>query len=95
MQEDSTQVTVDKAKDPFKDFGPTIVGNIVSYSSSSKEEEEQIKDYSQKGDEVEKLVVETKVTTPTSTPITHVTPSTPSTPPAPIEQVHSNDEAKA
>ena len=34
MQVDSTQVTVDKSEDPFKDFGPTIIGNIVSYSSS-------------------------------------------------------------
>ena len=39
MHIDSTQVTVDRTEDPFKDFGPTIVGNIVSYSSSSEEEE--------------------------------------------------------
>ena len=86
MQVDSTQVTVDKSEDPFKYFGPTIVANIVSYSSSS-EEEEKIKDVSQKGDEVvsiEKTVVETKVTTSTSTPIT---PITPSTPPALVVQV--------
>ena len=79
MQVDSTQVIVDKARDPFKDFGSAIVGNIVSYNSSF-EEEEQIKDVSQKGDEVvniEKTVVETKVITPTSTPVTPITPSTP------------------
>ena len=42
MQVDSTQVIVE-AEDPFKDFGPAIVVNIVSYSSSL-EEEEKIKD---------------------------------------------------
>ena len=58
-------------------------------------EEEKIKDVIQKGDEVvsiEKLVVETKVTTPTSTPITPITPITPSTPLALIEQVQYDDE---
>ena len=94
MQVDSTQVTVDKSEDPFKYFGPTIVGNIVSYNSSS-EEEEKIKDVSQKSDEAvstEKSVVETKVTTPTVTP---VTPITPSTPPALVVQVQSDEETEA
>ena len=44
MHIDNTQVTVDKIEDPFKDFVPAIVGNIVSYSSSSKEEETMSKD---------------------------------------------------
>ena len=39
MHIDSTQVTIDRIEDPFKDFGPAIVRNIVSYSSSSEEEE--------------------------------------------------------
>ena len=95
MQVDNTQVTIDKSEDPFKDFGPTIVGNIVSYSSSL-EEEEEVKDTSQKGDEVvstEKIVEEAKVTTPTSTPITPIT-ITPSTPLASTMQVQSDDETK-
>ena len=37
MHIDSTQVIVDRIEDPFKDFGLTIVGNIVSYNSYSKE----------------------------------------------------------
>ena len=96
MQVDSTQVIVVKAKDPFKDYGPSIVGNIVSYSSSS--EEEEIKDVSQKCDEavsVEKSIVETKVTAPTSIPVTPVTPITPSTPLAPVVQVQFDDEIEA
>ena len=98
MQVDSNQVTIGKSEDLFKDFGTTIVGNIVSYSSST-EEEEEVKDTSQKGDEavsIEKTVEEAKVTTPTSTPITPVivTPIfiiSPSTPPAPMVLVQSDD----
>lgn len=41
MQVDNTNVTVDRSEDPFKDFGTSIVGNIVDYSSSSDEEEDQ------------------------------------------------------
>ena len=41
MQVDKTNVIVDKTKDPFKGFGPTIVGNIVDYSSSIDEEKEE------------------------------------------------------
>ena len=36
---DNTNVTIDNTKDPFKDHGPTIVGNFVPYSSSLDEEE--------------------------------------------------------
>ena len=90
MHIDSTQVTVDRIEDPLKDFGPAIVGNIVSYSSSS-EEEEKIKEASQKGDEAvstKNIVVEAKVTTATSTPIT------PSTPLAPVLIVQSDDKLR-
>lgn len=40
MQVDNTNVIVDKIEDPFKDFGASIVGNIVDYSSSSDEVED-------------------------------------------------------
>ena len=39
MQVDSTKVIVEKTKDPFKDFGPAIVGNIVDYNSSTNEDQ--------------------------------------------------------
>ena len=80
MQVDGTQVTIDKSEDPFKDFGPAIAENKVSYSSSLEEEEE--KNQSQKRDEgasTERIVEELKVTTPTSAPIVTITPSTPPT----------------
>ena len=57
MHIDSTQVTMHRTEHPFKYFGPAIVGNIVSYSSSS--EEEEIKSQGKKKDEgvsVEKVV---------------------------------------
>ena len=38
MQVDSTSVIVDRIEDPLKDLEPTIVGNIVDYSSSIDEE---------------------------------------------------------
>ena len=41
MQVDSTNITMDeKDEDPFKDLGPSIVGNIVNYSSSTNDEGE-------------------------------------------------------
>ena len=98
MQVDSTEVKVDKVKDPFKDYGPAIVGNIVSYTSSSKEEE-VVKEVSPKKDEGTSVTVEeAKVTTPTSTNITPITPIfsvSPSTPFGHIAQVPSDDESKA
>ena len=36
-------MTVDKEEDPFKDLGPTIVGNIVDYSNSTYEEKDPFK----------------------------------------------------
>ena len=98
MQLDHTQVTVDKTKDPFKDYGLAIVGNIVSYSSSSKEEEEEIKVASLKKDLGASIIVEeAKVTTPTSTPITPtpIVTISPSTPSVHIVQAPSDDESKA
>ena len=86
MQVDSTQVTIDKSEDPFKDFGLAI--------SSSLEEEEE-KSQSQKRDEgvsTKKSMEEVKVTTPTSAHIATVTPSTPQNP---TLTVPSNDEAEA
>ena len=75
---DNTQVTADKIEDPFKDFGPAIVGNIVSYSSSSEEEETMSKEKNKdEGVSVEKAIEEEKVTTPTSVPIISTTPFTP------------------
>ena len=55
MQVDKNNGTVDRTKDPFKDFGPTIVGNVVHYSSSIDEEKEEEK---QKEEEIhaQKLV---------------------------------------
>ena len=98
MQVDSTKVIVDKVEDHFKDYGPTIVGNIVSYSSSL-EEEEEVKKVNPKKDEGTSVTVEkAKVTTPTSTPVTPITPIatiTPSTPSVHIVQVPSDDESKA
>ena len=40
MQVDNTKVIVDKIEDPFKDFGASIIGNIVDYSSPSDEVED-------------------------------------------------------
>ena len=97
MQVDNTKVIVDKIEDPFKDYGPTIVHNIVSYSSSL-EEEVEIKVDSPNKDEgisVEKIVEEAKVTTPTSIPVPPITPiftTRPSTQSAQIVQVPSDDE---
>ena len=99
MQVDSTKVIVNRAEDPFKDYGPIIVGNIVSYSSSSKEEEEEIKEVNPKKDEGTSVTVEeAKVTTPTSTLVTPITPImtvSPSTPFVHTIKVPSDDESKA
>ena len=38
MQVDSTNVTIDRTKDLFKDLGLAIIGNIVDYISSIDEE---------------------------------------------------------
>ena len=43
MQVDNTNVTVDRIEDPFKDFGSSIVGNIVDYTSLSEEEKNRRK----------------------------------------------------
>ena len=43
IEVDNTNVIVDITKDPFKEFGSSIVGNIVDYSSSFDEEKEQEK----------------------------------------------------
>ena len=70
MQIDSTQFTVDKLEDPFKDFGFSIIGNIVRYSSSFEEEETINKDQNKdEGVSVEKATKEVKLTTPASAPI--------------------------
>ena len=92
---DSTQVTMEKSEDPFKYFGLAIVGNIVSYSSFSDEDEE--KTQSQQKDErlstkslVEDIRVSTETTT-TSAPHTTIIPSIPSTL---VVTVQSDDEAE-
>ena len=41
---------MDRIEDPFKDFGPNIVGNITEYSSSTNEDEAKV---DQKKKEVE------------------------------------------
>ena len=40
MHIDNTNITVDTTKDPFKDFGPSIIENLVEYISFEYEEEE-------------------------------------------------------
>ena len=85
MQVDSTNVIVDRTKDPFKDFGPTIVGNIVDYNSSIDEDKEE----EQKQKKVEEVFVEKLVevvrdstvvaTTIVPIAIVKLTPSTPLT----------------
>ena len=40
MQVDSTNVTMDRSEDPFKDLSHAIASNIVDYSSSKDEEKE-------------------------------------------------------
>ena len=93
MHVDNTQVTVDKIEDLFKDLGPAIIGNIVSYNSSSEEEETMSKEKNKdEGVSFEKVVEEAKVTTAASA---HITSMTPSTPQAPTLTVPSNDEVEA
>ena len=41
MLVDNTKVTANKIEDPLKDFGASIVGNIVDYSSSNDEEDQK------------------------------------------------------
>ena len=41
MQVNNTNVIVDRTEDRFKQFGASIVGNIVDYSSSDEEEKDQ------------------------------------------------------
>ena len=41
MQVDTTKVTVDSTKDPFKDHELAIVGKMVDYSSSTDEDKEE------------------------------------------------------
>ena len=41
MQVDTTKVTLDRTKDPFKDHELAIVGKMVDYSSSIDEDKEE------------------------------------------------------
>lgn len=43
MQIDYPRLTFDTSENPFKDFGPLIVDNLVEYSSYEDEEEEHRK----------------------------------------------------
>ena len=62
IQVDSTNIIVDEEeKDPFKDLGPMVVGNIVEYSNTTDGEgevDEQKKDIEKRKEEEAKLVVE-------------------------------------
>ena len=73
MKVDSTNVLADRTKDPFKDFGPNNVGNIVDYNISTdkdkeKEQEKKKEDVSSEK-KFEDISTNTKVST-MSEPIT-------------------------
>ena len=98
MQVDSTQVIVDKSEDPFKDFGPAIVGNIVNYNRYTDENEKK-EENKQKEEKlsVEKLIGDVRDSVEAiTTSVPHATMLvTPSTPPTQVATMQYDDEVEA